>query len=73
MAAPEEGQNEVSVENLVDVKIQPWSVQRPVKCLACFDARSKGIRPHRIFGMRSGEDHRLARDRDEGIPTIATE
>ena len=25
-------------------EIQPWSVQRPVKCLACFDARSKRIR-----------------------------
>ena len=40
---------------------------------ARFDARSKGIRPHRIFRTSSGEERRLARDRDEGIPTIATE
>ena len=54
-------------------KIQPWSVQGSVTCLARFDARSKGIRPHRIFGTSSGEERRLARDRDEGIPTIGTE
>ena len=66
MAAAEEGQNEVSVENLVDV--QNSAMVRPisVKCPARFDSRSTGIRLHRIFGLRSGEERRLERGRDEG-------
>ena len=70
--------SEASVQNLVDVENS--AMVRPrvcnVSCLwlcARFDARSKGIRPHRIFRTSSGEERRLARDRDEGIPTIATE
>ena len=72
MAAAEEAQNEASVQNLVDV--ENTAMVRPKICEVCarFDARSKGIRPHRIFGKSSGEERRLARDGDEGIPTIAT-
>ena len=66
MAAAEEAQNEISVENLVHVQNSAMVRPKSVKCPARFDARSTGIRPHRIFGMRSGEERRLARDRDEG-------
>ena len=71
MAAAVQLQNEQSVENLVHVENS--AVQGSVTCPARFDARSKGIRPHRIFGTSSSEERRLARDRDEGIPTIGTE